>query len=102
MPTTVTRKGQVTIPMPVRNLLGIGPGSQVSFDLAPDGPVVLTICVPRPPTHFTRFRGASGPGMTSNKIMAPTRGETGPSSAATRCWTSSPRTPPGAIGSRAS
>jgi AbrB family looped-hinge helix DNA binding protein len=31
MSTTVTAKGQVTIPKAVRDMLGIGPGSQVDF-----------------------------------------------------------------------
>jgi AbrB family looped-hinge helix DNA binding protein len=75
MSTTVTRKGQVTIPKPVRDLLGIGPGSEVSFELAPDGRVVLTTGVPRPATSYARFRGAAGPGLTTDEIMALTRGE---------------------------
>ncbi len=75
MVTTVTRKGQVTIPKPVRDLLGIRPGSEVSFDLAPDGRVFLTTGVPRPATTYARFRGAAGPGMTTDEIMALTRGE---------------------------
>ena len=37
MSTTVTSKGQVTIPKPVRDRLNIKPGSQVDFELAPDG-----------------------------------------------------------------
>ena len=35
MATTVTSKGQVTIPKPVRDHLGIGPGSQVAFGAPP-------------------------------------------------------------------
>lgn len=31
MSTTVKAKGQVTIPKAVRDMLGIGPGSQVDF-----------------------------------------------------------------------
>ena len=34
---TVTRKGQVTIPKPVRDRLGINPGSKVDFGVAEDG-----------------------------------------------------------------
>ncbi|MBI4035716.1 AbrB/MazE/SpoVT family DNA-binding domain-containing protein [Candidatus Daviesbacteria bacterium] len=30
-PTTVTRKGQVTIPAPVRKALGLRPGDQIDF-----------------------------------------------------------------------
>ena len=37
MATTVTSKGQVTIPKPVRDHLGIVPGSQVEFRRADDG-----------------------------------------------------------------
>ncbi len=41
MATTVTTKGQVTIPKAVRDRLGIKPGNAVEFALAPDGRVVL-------------------------------------------------------------
>jgi AbrB family looped-hinge helix DNA binding protein len=41
MTTTVTAKGQVTIPKAVRELLGITPGSSVDFVRAPDGRIVL-------------------------------------------------------------
>lgn len=41
MTTTVTAKGQVTIPKAVRELLGISPGSSVDFVRAPDGRIVL-------------------------------------------------------------
>ncbi len=41
MSTTVTRKGQVTIPKPMRDYLGLSPGSQVDFDYTADGQVVI-------------------------------------------------------------
>jgi len=37
MPMKVTAKGQVTIPKAIRDLLGIEPGSNVTFALAEDG-----------------------------------------------------------------
>ena len=41
MATTVTQKGQVTIPKPIRDHLGIKPGSKVEFRRASDGSIVL-------------------------------------------------------------
>jgi len=41
MSTTVTRKGQVTIPKPMRDYLGLEEGSQVDFEYTTDGQVVL-------------------------------------------------------------
>ena len=41
MATTVTSKGQVTIPKPVRDHLGIVPGSQIAFRRAADGSIVI-------------------------------------------------------------
>jgi antitoxin PrlF len=42
MATTLTTKGQVTIPKPIRDRLGIGPGSAVEFEIAQDGRVIRT------------------------------------------------------------
>ncbi len=76
MTTTVTAKGQVTIPKAVRDLLGIGPGSKVDFRRAADGSIVL---VPadsrRPASRFEKFRGHAGKGLSTDAIMALTRGE---------------------------
>ena len=41
MATTVTSKGQVTIPKPIRDHLGIGPGSRIAFRRADDGNIVI-------------------------------------------------------------
>ena len=77
MATTLTSKGQVTIPKPVRDLLGITTGSAVEFRLTPEGQVLLTRAdaAARPQSRFVRLRGAAGPGMTTDEIMALTRGE---------------------------
>ena len=75
MATTVTGNGQVTIPKPVRDRLGIGPGSLVDFELAPDGRVVLVKVAAGPPkSRFAGLRGRAGRHMTTDEIMALTRG----------------------------
>jgi antitoxin PrlF len=76
MSTTVTRKGQVTIPKAIRDRLGIEPGSQLEFELLPDGRIVLVKeGAPPPASKFASFRGYAGPGMTTDEVMALTRGE---------------------------
>ena len=79
MATTVTSKGQVTIPKPVRDLLGIRPGHRVEFHLAPDGRVVLSnadgAAVPTPGSRFARWRGHASSGMSTDQVIALTRGE---------------------------
>lgn len=76
MATTVTSKGQVTIPKPVRDRLGIVPGSAVDFELAPDGRVVLVnLKDARPVSRFAALRGRAGPGLSTEEIMSLTRGE---------------------------
>lgn len=76
MATTVTSKGQVTIPKPVRDRLGIVPGSSVDFELASDGRVVLVnLNDARPASRFAALRGRAGPGLSTEEIMSLTRGE---------------------------
>jgi AbrB family looped-hinge helix DNA binding protein len=75
MSTTVTSKGQVTIPKHVRDLLGIGPGSKVDFECAPDGRIVLVKQGKNVPSRFARLRGRAGKGMSTDEIMALMRGE---------------------------
>ena len=76
MAATVTAKGQVTIPKPVRDLLGIKPGSMVDFQRAPDGRVVLVKIGGKPrPSRFARLRGHAGKGLSTDAILAMTRGE---------------------------
>jgi AbrB family looped-hinge helix DNA binding protein len=76
MATTVTSKGQVTIPKPVRDRLGIETGSAIEFEMAPDGRVVLVkVDAVRPASRFEALRGRVGRGLTTDQIMALTRGE---------------------------
>lgn len=76
MTTTVTAKGQVTIPKAVRELLGITPGSPVDFVRAPDGRIVLVGADKKQPlTRFARLRGHAGEGLGTDAIMALTRGD---------------------------
>lgn len=76
MTATVTTKGQVTIPKPVRDLLGLMPGSKVDFRRNADGDVVLEPAQKTPgSSKFTKFRGHAGQGMNTEAIMALTRGD---------------------------
>jgi antitoxin PrlF len=76
----VTAKGQVTIPKAIRELLGIEPGSKVTFTLAEDGRVTLSKCDEHPasraqPSRFAALRGSSNSSMSTDEIMSLMRGE---------------------------
>jgi antitoxin PrlF len=76
MATTVTSKGQVTIPKPIRDYLGIEPGSDVSFRRADDGSIVIERADgTRPPSRFAKLVGSAGPGPTTDELMELLRGE---------------------------
>lgn len=75
MTTTVTAKGQVTIPKPFRDLLGLEPGSKVEFRRDPDGRIILIKEeeAKRPPSRFAKLRGHAGAGLSTDEILALTR-----------------------------
>ena len=76
MATNVTSKGQVTIPKPIRDLLAIRRGDAVEFELAADGRVVLVkVDGGRPVSRFEALRGRAGAGLSTDQIMALTRGD---------------------------
>lgn len=77
MSTTVTAKGQVTIPKPVRDHLGIIAATKVEFRRAKDGSVVLARAdgSRRPESRFARLRGHAGAGLDTDSILALTRGD---------------------------
>lgn len=72
----VTNKGQVTIPMDIRDRLGIGPGAEVEFVV--EGSAVRLVPVDEPTTRgrriVERLRGKGTVRMTTDEIMALTRG----------------------------
>ena len=75
VPTTVTTKGQVTIPKGVRDLLGIKPGNSVTFEVAVDGSVTLRkersrLPTARPQSRFARLRGRATAGSSTEETMA--------------------------------
>ncbi len=78
MATKVTDEGYVAIPKPVLEHLGIGPGSEVSFRKAADGTIVLEkaeVARALPTSRFAELVGIAGPGLSTEEIMAMTRGE---------------------------
>ena len=76
MATTVTSKGQVTIPKPVRDYLGIEPGSEVNFRRADDGSIIIEKADgTRPQSRFAKAVGSAGPGLTTDELMQLLRGD---------------------------
>jgi AbrB family looped-hinge helix DNA binding protein len=72
----VTQKGQVTLPKPVRERLGVTPGEEVEFRLGEQGEVIIEKASgERRHERFARWRGFFGPGPSTDEIMAMTRGE---------------------------
>lgn len=71
----VTQKGQVTLPKPVRERLGVRPGEEVEFRMNAQGEVVIEKAGGAAPTQrVTKWRGFFGPGPSTDQIMAMTRG----------------------------
>jgi AbrB family looped-hinge helix DNA binding protein len=68
----VTQKGQVTIPLPVRRALGIGPGSDVEFELDEHGARLL-VDPNRAAEQIRRMRGAGEGEMSTEENLALTR-----------------------------
>ena len=76
MTATVTRKGQVTIPKPLRDRLGLSPGSSVEFRLEGEGRVVMSKAPSSAPSSvFERLRGRLEGGPATDAVLALTRGE---------------------------
>jgi AbrB family looped-hinge helix DNA binding protein len=72
----VTSKGQVTIPLEIRDKLGIGASSEVEFELQRDGKVCLTK-VDKPARRHAlvkKMRGRATTRLSTDKIMKLTRG----------------------------
>lgn len=76
MPTTLTSKGQVTIPKHVRDALGLAPGTAVEFAVNRDGQVVLQkaeadrVASARRPDRFEVARGKADVKWRTRELMA--------------------------------
>ena len=73
MASTMTSKGQVTIPKNIRDALGLGPGSAVEFAVGKDGEVVLQKAgAPRrrAPDRYDRARGMATVPWRTRDLMA--------------------------------
>jgi AbrB family looped-hinge helix DNA binding protein len=73
----LTSKGQVTIPLPIREKLGLFANTEVEFEIAGDSVKIRKAKTSRTRgrTLVSRLRGAAaGSGLTTDQIMALTRG----------------------------
>lgn len=70
----VTSKGQVTIPQHVREQLGITPGSEVDFQIDERGARLVRVVPGKGTTLARRMRGRATAAMSTEQIMALTRG----------------------------
>jgi AbrB family looped-hinge helix DNA binding protein len=77
MATNLTSKGQVTVPKTIRDYLGLKPGATVTFERLSTGEIALPAT--KGPTRrrsnpFAKMRGKATVRMTTEEIMALTRG----------------------------
>jgi AbrB family looped-hinge helix DNA binding protein len=75
----ITSKGQVTIPIEIREKAGLLPGTEVDFELDRGTVRIVKAAKPRGETRgqevVRRLRGSATVKMSTDEIMALTRGE---------------------------
>lgn len=75
----ITSKGQVTIPVAIREQAGLLPGAEVAFELDERGGVRIVPAAARGESRgqrlVRRLSGSATVKMTTDEIMALTRGE---------------------------
>jgi len=72
--TTLTSKGQVTIPKHLRDALGLKPGSRVEFEMESSGRVIVKAAGKAKKAGIERFQGSLKGGLTTDEILRLTRG----------------------------
>ena len=77
MDAKLNQKGQVTIPKRLRDHLGLKPGAAIKFGISDDGRVLLDIqrAAKDGKNPFRSIRGSATAQLTTEQIMAMTRGE---------------------------
>lgn len=73
--TTMTSKGQVTIPKQMRDSLGLKPGSKVVFEYQGNGRAIIHRAGKPPVSRFAKLRGSLKTGQTTDEVMAMLRGD---------------------------
>ena len=75
----ITSKGQVTIPVGIREKTGLLPGTEVDFELSGDTVRIVRAKAPKGETRgeraVRRLWGSATVKMSTDEIMALTRGE---------------------------
>lgn len=77
MTSTLTSKGQVTVPKKIRDYLGLKPGSTVAFSLGPDGEVIVRPEEMKPlkaNVRLRKLRGTLITGRSTDELMSMLRG----------------------------
>ena len=78
MRSTLTSKGQVTLPKKFRDYLGLLPGATVGFSLGTHGEVIVSPAAPTKPgrgkRRFDALRGTLDTGKTTDALMSLLRG----------------------------
>lgn len=78
METTLTVKGQVTIPKHIRDSLSLKPGCKIVFDVNGEGELVLRKSAPeeeRGPDRFDEVAGTADIKWRTDELMALLRGD---------------------------
>ncbi len=75
----ISSKGQVTIPVAIRSRAGLLPDTEVDFEFDGEFVRIRPAALPSRPGRGARIvahlRGRAGSGMSTDEIMALTRGE---------------------------
>jgi AbrB family looped-hinge helix DNA binding protein len=74
----LTKKGQVTIPLTLRNKFGLLPATEVAFEEAEEGVLIKPAAASRrrqAESWLKRARGSATVKLTTDQIMSLTRGE---------------------------
>lgn len=78
MPTTLTVKGQITIPKHIRDALGLKPGMAIDFSVNQNGQILIMPCdVPKAgkKDRFEAARGSADIKWRTNDLMKLLRGK---------------------------